>query len=145
MPRRLFCLLAVGTVGFAPVPPPKAKAPAFELKALEGRWKVVRCEVGGAGPRTLGNETVHVKGGKWVEVTVLRDGSTVKSVTYTLSLDATRTPAVLDMTFRARDEGGHLYGHTRNGLAVLKGNRLMVVHTLGEKRPASVDGDLSKS
>jgi uncharacterized protein (TIGR03067 family) len=146
MSRRLLCLLAVAAVGFAPVPPPKAKRPAFELKALEGSWRVVRCEVGGArgGPRTVGDETVQVRGGQWVAVTVFRDGSTLKSVAYALSLDAAKSPAVLDMTFRARDEGGHPYGHTRKGLAVLKGDRLTVVHTLGKERPGSIDGALGE-
>jgi uncharacterized protein (TIGR03067 family) len=145
----LAALLAVAAASsaFPPLPPAKAKKPAFDLKALEGAWKVVRCEVGGprGGDRTVGNETVHIQRGKWVAVTVFRDGSTLKSVAYTLSLDATRSPAALDMTFRARDEGGNWYGHTRKGVALLKGDRLTVVHTLGKERPAGVDGALAKS
>ena len=135
-------VIALSLAGFAPVPTGKPKKPAFDLAALEGSWTVVRCEVGRLGERTVGNEVVHIDKGKWVAVAVFRDGSSVKTVAYALTLDATRSPAVLDMTFTQKEENGNVTSYGRVGVAELKGDRLTVVYTTGKTRPASIDGPL---
>ena len=83
--------------------------------------------------------------GQWVAVVVFRDGSTVKTVAYGLTLDATKSPAVLDMTFTQKEESGAVTSYGRKGVAELKGDRLTVVYTIGKDRPTSIDGRLGRS
>src|SRR5262245_47326105 len=121
MPSRLTsalaAALALAVAGFAPIPPPKPKKAAFTLADLEGTWEVVRHEIGhatrGGGALTESYQTVYIQRGTWMAKRVFRDGSDLRSVTYTLSLDATKSPAVFDLTFNLEKDGGY----TRKGVA----------------------------
>jgi uncharacterized protein (TIGR03067 family) len=152
----LVLLVAVtASLAFPPVPPPKkAKPPKgdkIDLKVLEGTWTVVKYEIGrpkNAKPLPLPERSydrIEIKAGKWVQKRTLPNGGTAQMVPFTITLDTTKSPTVLDMEYtRALPGGGVTSSSKRNGVARLEGDKLIVTYSMAARaRPASPDGDLA--
>lgn len=156
MRTALLALLVVvaSAPAYPPVPKPKPKkVDKLDLKALEGTWTVVSYEYGR--PKnakvigtTITYQTIEIKNGTWVQVRTLPNGGTSRTVPYKITLDASKSPMVLDMEYRREPPPGAAGGvvvssSKRHGLARLDGDQLTVVYSLSEKdRPAKIDGDL---
>ena len=149
----LLALLVVVTGAFAypPIPKPKPKkGDKFDLKGLEGTWTVVSYDIGRPknaklAASTITYQTIEIKDGTWTQYRTLPNGGRARTVPFTVSLDATKSPAILDMEYRREVAGGGIASSSvRKGVARLDGEQLTVVYSMGTReRPAKVDGELA--
>jgi uncharacterized protein (TIGR03067 family) len=133
----LVALAALAAAGFAPLPPPKERK--LEVKALEGTWKVITYAYrAGQQKRTATMYSqVEIKGSRWVQRAA---GKGASSPSYTFKIDASKSPATIDM---ARD-GVRAGGGARRGVVRLDGKRLTVTYSLQPKpRVTKVDDELA--
>jgi uncharacterized protein (TIGR03067 family) len=101
---RLLITLAVlvAVTGFAPVPkykPPRKMDQATLTKYMQGTWEMVTLEQKVNGIKTQSRSTtrVRIEGDTWSYVNHNVGAAVVSSITYAIKLDASKTPATMDL------------------------------------------------
>lgn len=135
-PSLLLLAVAAATVGFAPAPFPKSRAPqdSSDLGKMQGTWELVS--------RSRGASTVRVQH-TLVKINGTRCDFFVRgelSTTYEIKLDPTATPRTIDL------EDLHRGDHDTDmpGIYGFEGNNLRICYSFaGGRRPANFEDSRS--
>jgi uncharacterized protein (TIGR03067 family) len=129
--RWLLLLVAVLSVGLAPVPKPRApKAPTAEqeLKRLQGTWEPVSLSLDGESQELTLTATQVIKGDR---LHCLRDGELTTG--WKVTLDPSKRPKAMDLTAERDQRLVCVYELEGDTLTVCHGDQLTV-----KGRPADV-------
>lgn len=133
-------LAALSAAGFPPIPKPKERK--FDLKALEGRWTVVKYEYVAATRLTQSTiyQRVAITPTTWTQFQ-RGTGKAILGPVYSLKVDGTKSPPWVDMTLQ---NAGKATGE-RRGVLELKGDQLTVAYSLNNQRarPEKADTKLA--